>query len=194
MILPVDSALANPESAPNRPDGAVRRGNGVLSAVVGVFFIGHGLLGCALFVFGISDAAAWVVWVGVALAGVHVAVCIATSAYQLTDTVRPPSREKKRHLVLKWVTGALLVATVAAHVLGFRVLGESVNAPSMFGALVVVAVAAALAVHLCVGAKSLLKDLGIDRKYRAAVRAVACASAAVFAAVALLAAFGIVGA
>jgi succinate dehydrogenase hydrophobic anchor subunit len=38
-----------------------------------------------------------------------------------------------------------------------------------------------LAVHLCVGSKSLLKDLEIDRRYKTAFRIVVCVFAAAFA-------------
>ena len=51
---------------------------------------------------------------------------------------------------------------------------------------IIAAVSAALAVHLCVGSKSLLKDLEINRRYKMAFRAVVCAFAVAFAVVMLV--------
>ena len=49
-------------------------------------------------------------------------------------------------------------------------------------------IAAALAIHACIGAKSLLKDLSIDRKYRDPVR-VAFAVLAIVSILAVLAVY-----
>lgn len=148
-----------------------RFANGIVSAVLVVFFLVHGLLGCAVILFGYSSPFAWAVWAGMALVGVHVVASIVTSREQLSDKERPPSPRKKRHLALKWATGAGLAVCVAAHVL----LKDAFSARAA-----TVAVAAMLAVHLCVGSKSLLADLNIDRRFQTAFRVVACAFAVVF--------------
>ena len=117
--------------------------------------------------FGLLSALSWVVWIGVGLIAVHVAMSVLTSCEQLTDHERPPSSRKKRHLALKWATGGVLAAVAIAHI----VLPKS----DYTAALLMAAIAVALAVHLCVGAKSLLKDIGVDRRYRMAFRIVVCA-------------------
>jgi succinate dehydrogenase hydrophobic anchor subunit len=55
------------------------------------------------------------------------------------------------------------------------------------GAALTVGLSAVLAVHLCVGSKSLLEDLGIDRRYKTAFRVIVCVLAALFALSAIVA-------
>lgn len=175
-----------------RPDQRARRANGIISAFIIAFFIVHGALGCALLVCGFNDAFSVAVWAGVAAMVAHVVLCVATSVYQLTDTVRPPSVHKKRHLALKWVTGGLLALVALVHVLCFRVLGESGEALTIPAGLVIVAVAAFLSAHICVGSKSLLKDIGLDRSLRPVVRAVAVIAGVAFGLIAVLNALGVI--
>lgn len=164
-----------------RKGSKARLANGVVSAVIVVFFIAHATLGSLAPVTGFSSPYRWLVWCGVALVAVHVLVSIATSWEQLSDKEHPPSPRKKRHLALKWATGSLLLATAAAHVIALRTQGVASMHASVSGALVIAVLSIALAVHLCVGSKSLLKDLGIDRRYKTAFRIVVCAFAAAFA-------------
>ncbi|MDO4290996.1 MAG: hypothetical protein Q4C41_07195 [Eggerthellaceae bacterium] len=164
--------------------------NGAVSACIAVFFVVHASIGSVMGFVPLSTNFAWAVWLGVGLAAAHVVLCVATSVQQLTDAVRPPSIHKKRHLALKWATGAALFAVAAAHVVVARTAGAHDMLADISGVAVIVALATALAVHLCVGSKSLLKDLNISRSYRTAVRAAACAFAVVFA-VAALAGFAI---
>ena len=153
-----------------RPRFTMRGANGVVSAVIVVFFLAHGVLGAVAGLTGFMSPYAQAVWLGVALVGVHVMASIATSVQQLTDTQRPPSARKKRHLALKWVTGLALGVLALAHV--------AMPKSSLAASVVIVVLSAALAVHVSVGAKSLLKDLGIDRRYMSALRIVVCVVAA----------------
>lgn len=146
--------------------------NGVIAALITVVFLAHGALGSLAAIMGFSARFAWLVWGAVALGCVHVAVSVITSYQQLTDAERPPSPRKKQHLVLKWVTGGVLAAIAAVHIVLPK---ASVEAAPVIAVLSVV-----LAVHLCVGSKSLLKDLGIDRRYKIAFRVVVCVFAALF--------------
>lgn len=139
--------------------------NGIVSAVLVVFFLAHGVLGGVSLVSGVEGTLTWLVWVGVALVVVHVMASVVTSREQLADEQRPPSARKKRHLALKWTTGVLLALCAAAHVI-FK--------DALAGRVAMVLVAVALAVHACVGAKSLLKDVGVDRRYKMAFRVVVC--------------------
>lgn len=163
-----------------------RLANGVVSAGIVVFFIVHASIGSIVGLIPFQSGLAWAVWIGVACAAIHVALCVATSIQQLTDTVRPPSLNKKRHLALKWVTGALLLACAAVHVVAVRTVGAGDMIASASGVAVIAALAIALAAHVCVGSKSLLKDLNIDRSFRPAVRGTACAFAALFVLAALV--------
>ena len=147
--------------------------NGIIAAVITVVFLVHGAMGSLSAVTGFSGSLAWVVWGAVVLALAHVVVSIVTSAQQLSDAEHPPSARKKRHLALKWATGGLLAVAAAVHI--------ALPKSTASAAFVIVAVSALLAVHLCVGSKSLLKDLDIDRRYKVAFRVVVCVLAALFA-------------
>ncbi len=164
----------------------MRFANGVVSAAIVVFFLAHATLGTLLGLIGFMSPLAWLVWAGVALVGVHVMLSIFTSREQLTDSERPPSTRKKRHLALKWATGCLLALAAVAHVVAIRLGGAAVVQSTVTGALLTVSLAAVLAVHLCVGSRSLLKDLSISRGYKLAFRIVVCAFAAFFAISALV--------
>ena len=160
--------------------------NGVISGIIVVFFLAHGVMGSISSLTGFSSPFTWLVWLGVALIGAHVIVSVVTSAQQLGDRERPPSARKKRHLALKWVTGCLLAIAAGVHIFAPRVLGETAVDSSVWVACIVVVVSAALAVHLCVGSKSLLKDLEIDRRYKIAFRVVVCAFTCAFSLAVLL--------
>jgi len=155
--------------------------NGIVSALIVVIFLVHGTLGAASTFTGYVSPFAWLVWFGVALVGVHVVASIVTSVQQLNDKERPPSPRKVRHLVLKWCTGGLLAIVAGVHIVLVRTGGSPMIQSRVSGALLIVALAVVLAVHLCVGSKSLLKDLGIDRRYKTAFRVVVCAIAAAIA-------------
>ena len=154
-----------------------RWANGIVSAIIAVLFLAHALLGSAAMAFGYVSPFAWVVWIGVGLIVLHVLLSVATSREQLVDQARPPSARKKRHLALKWVTGAILAVAAIVHV----ALPKSTLAASLLMLVVVVA----LAVHVCVSAKSLLTDIGIDKRYKMLVRIIVCALLAVAAMVTL---------
>lgn len=172
-----------------RVSSPARRANGIVSAAIVVFFCAHGILGCVALLSGFTSPFTWIIWFGVALIGVHVILSVVTSYQQLTDTVRPPSRQKRRHLLWKWLTGGLLLVCAGAHIAAAWVLGPHASQTTVTGALLTAAVAIVLAVHLCFGAKSLLKDLWLDRRYRTAFRVVVIVFAAVFAIIALVRAF-----
>ena len=156
--------------------------NGIVSAIIVCFFAAHGLIGSFASVFSFTSALRWVVWVGVALVALHVLLSALTSYLQMTDAEFPPSARKKRHLVLKWATGILLALMVVAHITCMRVSGALVP---VLSAVVTALVAVALAVHVWVGAKSLLKDIGAGTALMTPLRVVMCALAAVFAVTAL---------
>ena len=151
----------------------------VSAGIVCVFLI-HATLGSFQSFFAVPSLASWLVWAGMVLVGVHALLCIATSVEQLTDTVRPPSVQKKRHLALKWATGIGLIAMAGVHIWRIRSLGPVAALHSAEGAVWTISLTALLTAHIWTGSKSLLKDLGIDRKWRNAVRAGACVFAAVF--------------
>lgn len=142
----------------------LRRVNGIVSALLVCLFLAHAILGSISLLYPIPRSFTFLIWGGVALVVVHIILCVATSRYMLTDTERPPSKKKKDHLVLKWVSGGLLILTVALHLSGFGNNLTSGFSNSYF-ALILILIAF-LASHEYVGIKSLLKDLDIDRRYR----------------------------
>lgn len=147
--------------------------NGVIALVITVAFIVHGVLGSVSGLTGYTSPFTWLIWGAVGLVGAHVVASVVTSYQQLTDSKRPPSPRKKRHLLLKWVTGGLLAVAAAGHIL--------LPKGSAIASVAIIIVAVTLAVHLCVGAKSLLKDLGADARHKMAFRVAVCAFAALFA-------------
>lgn len=153
-----------------RGESKARLVNGVVSAAIVLLFLAHALMGGASFIWGFSSPLSVLVWVGVALAAVHVVLSVVTSREQLNDAERPPSPRKKRHLALKWATGLLLAGAAAAHV--------ALPKGPVLGVVLIAVVAVALAVHVCVGSKSLLKDIGVDRRFKTAFRIVVCAVSA----------------
>ena len=155
--------------------------NGIVSAIIVVFFLAHGTLGGISALTGFAGSLVVLVWCGVALIGVHVVASIVTSREQLVDREHPPSVRKKRHLALKWATGCLLAVVACVHIFGPRLFGEAFVQSPLVNALVIVVLSTALAVHLCVGSKSLLKDLEIDRRFKSAFRVMVCAFAVFFA-------------
>ena len=158
----------------------MRPANGVVSALIVCFFLVHGLLGSFAPLLSLPGSLMWVVWIGVGFVGLHVALCAVTSFQQMTDKEFPPSTRKKRHLALKWATGTLLACAVGLHI-------ASMRAPAMLSAapfapkLATVVVAAVLAWHVCVGMKSLLKDVGLVKELMVPLRALVCVLAVLFA-------------
>ena len=148
--------------------------NGVISAIIVVFFIVHGMLGSFGVLAGFTSPFSWLVWLGMALVVAHILVSIITSYQQMTDAEFPPSARKKRHLVLKWVTGGLLAIVACAHIAAINIYGATALQASLSAAAFGVVLCAVLAIHLCVGSKSLLKDLEIDRRHKMAFRVVVC--------------------
>lgn len=157
----------------------------VVSVVLLVLFFAHAVLGGVFVNAPFSTRLAWIVWAGVALAGVHVVLSVATTVFMWTDRVRPASARKKRHQVLKWASGCALAVCAAWHIALLQ-SGGVLGARTEFLA-VTVAVVACLAWHTWVGTKSLTHDLKLSKRWRAPLRIVACALAALVAAALLLA-------
>ncbi len=158
-------------------DSRVRKVNAIIAAVLSFFFFLHATLGIAHEQFGMSDALAFLAWFGVAAVVGHVALCIATSRYMLSDQVRPPSEKKKKHLALKWASGGVLLALVGVHLAAG---GASGAGGSIILLLATVALLIALAAHIYIGMKSLTRDLDMSKRARAPLRVVCvCVAVAV---------------
>lgn len=157
-----------------RNSSRARLVNGVISVCIVVLFLVHGVLGGASALFGFSGSFSWVVWIGVAAIVAHVATSVVTSRQQLGDPERPPSSRKKRHLALKWATGGLLAVVAAVHVGSSLMLGPENVLASTSGMVLAAVLACVLALHICVGAKSLVTDLGLSRTLIAPFRVVVC--------------------
>ena len=142
-----------------------RKVNGTVAGVLCLFFLVHGILGILWMSDAVPAELAFVIWAFFIIALAHGLLSIVTSRQMLHDAERPPSRRKKRHLVLKWVTGLalLLIACIHALLPQGAVLWPTVS----------ILVALALAVHMYVGSRSLASDLGLPREIRIAFRLVA---------------------
>lgn len=162
-----------------------RRFNGVVAAIITALFLAHAAMGSLSALTGFQSPLSIIVWLGVVLVVVHVIASVVTSYEQLSDAERPPSSRKKRHLALKWVTGGLLGVVAVAHI----VFPKS----TMAATALVVVLAIVLAVHLCVGGKSLLKDIGLDVRYKMAYRVVVCVIAGAAVVALLIGATGVFG-
>lgn len=152
----------------------LRRANGIVSLLLLAVFSAHAVMG-ALFCWGaVSGEASWIVWAGVCVVVVHVALSVGTTQQMLHDEAKPPSAKKKEHQAKKWFSGIAVSITAATHAL--------LAFGSMTWALIALLVDVSLAAHICISAKSLVKDLGFTSGFRYAIRvlAVAVAGFAVF--------------
>lgn len=154
---------------------SIRRACGIIALVLTLFFAAHILLGDLYLFFPAGDSLAFLVWVGVGLAVVHVATCFLTTRQMLADTQRPPSIRKKRHFALKWVSGVLVFVFAVVHVL---CSGSLIPFDSSMFALVTVMLTCALTCHVYAGIKSLVKDIGVNRRFRLPIKVVVCVFAA----------------
>ena len=159
-----------PEKGNHRPT-PLRTANGVAAALLCFIFLAHVILGAVKFAdLSFDGKFVWVVWVGVGALAVHIALSIGTTVSMLTDTVRPPSDKKKRHQLMKWITGVTLLAAALVHVCTTSAIanGGVVEPLSWVGFALMIALAAALTWHLLVASKSLLKDLHVPdhKRYR----------------------------
>ena len=172
------------EDKEERKPTPLRTANGIVAALLCVIFAAHAILGGVK----IADPTftgrfVWVVWVGVGLVAVHIIMSIGTTVSMWTDTVRPPSDKKKRHQIMKWVTGVALLAVAGIH------MASGMPGSAWPMAALMLCVAAALGWHMFVASKSLLKDLHVPhhKKYRPYLQA-ALIAACVVAGVIILAA------
>lgn len=163
----------------------MRLANGIVAVLIVCFFMVHAFLGSFAPVFAFTSPLRWVVWVGIGFVVLHVVLSIATSYEQMTDVEFPPSARKKRHLVLKWVTGVALAAAVVLHIACMRAPGVFAEVPFV-PRLATVVLAAVLAWHVCVGMKSMLRDVGLSKKLMGPLRVLVCVLAVVFAIMAML--------
>lgn len=148
--------------------------NGIISAFIVVFFVAHSLLGGMEAHIPLASPPALIMWAGIAIVGAHVVTSIVTSHEQLTDAAFPPSKRKKRHLALKWVTGGVLLAAIVAHIVCIRTFGPNAVQTSSIATLVTLVLVAALTIHIWVGAKSLITDLGLSKKLVRPFRVIVC--------------------
>lgn len=135
----------------------VRKANAIIVAVITAFFFTHATIGSSVPLTGLSRTFEFLVWGGVALIAVHMVLSLIRTVKKLTDPEDPPTGKKKRKLALKWGTGATILLCAAIHL--------SVPASDRTGSLfvgVTTVLMAALAVHVCVMAKPLLKHLGFS--------------------------------
>ncbi len=145
----------------------LRRVCGVVAAILLVLILAHVLLGAFSLIREVSRNFEFLIWLGVMLIAAHIGLSGATTAVKLTDAENPPSDRKKRHFVLKWASGAAVVVAATIHV-AVQLAGYVLD--SRVSLLMMVLVATVLAWHMWVGAKSIVKDLGLPKKIKPVVR------------------------
>jgi hypothetical protein len=161
-----------------------RRINGIVSAVLVVFFLVHAALGSMSLLPPTPRSIDLLIWAGCGLLVLHVVLSTLTSWQMLTDKQRPPSKRKKEHLVLKWLSGVVFLVLVCLHI-GGSVLGLTLGNGLIYPVTALLLVGA-LALHTSVGVKSLTRDLDLNRRLRNPVRLVVCAVSLVIALAILL--------
>ena len=140
----------------------LRHVNGIVSLLLLAVFSAHAAMG-ALFCWGVvSGEASWVVWVGVCVLVLHMVLSIGTTRQMLYDEERPPSAKKKKHQAKKWASGIAVGTIAIAHIL--QAYGNAA------WTIVAILLDAALTTHICISAKSLVKDLGLASGLRHAIR------------------------
>lgn len=164
-----------------------RFANGIIAAVLVAFFLIHAALGSLSGVVGYKSPFTILVWAGVAIVVAHVVASIITSREQLNDSERPPSPRKKRHLALKWATGALLAVLAVVHIVGMRMWGADAVQSTVTGVALTIVLAIVLCWHICVGMKSMLVDVGWSKGLLTPLRIVVIALAVVFVVMAIAA-------
>lgn len=137
--------------------------NAGVAALLVAAFLGHALFASAAGVDAASRAPYPLLYCLLALVAVHIALSVATTVLMWNDTVRPPSEKKKRHQVLKWVTGAALLAVLCVHVAHPAVVPAVTWAASAV-------LLAAFVWHGWTGMKSLARDLRVPGKAKVPLR------------------------
>lgn len=145
----------------------MRRANAIAAAVLAVAFLGHALLGSLAHFLPLPKPPMGVLWALVCVACAHGALSVATTVRMMRDAQRPPSARKKRHQLLKWVSGAVLVAAIALHVVQVPAFGLARSTTTF-------ALLAAFAWHGWAGMKSLSHDLGASSALKTPLRAALC--------------------
>lgn len=141
--------------------------NGIVALLIAAIYACHEVMG-ALYASGwVAGDMPWIIWLAVGVIVIHVALSLGTTKQMLDDADRPPSRNKKWHQVKKWVTGITAGLLIAAHVL------TDLAIPAW--AIIAILLDIVLASHICVSAKSLVKDLGMPSSWRFVIRALAIA-------------------
>lgn len=157
----------SPDRTRNLPT-RIRTANACVAGAVLIALIAHEALGAFAGLRVLPSDFRGLIWVIVALAAGHGVLSIATSFFMLTDENRPPSAKKRGHLYLKWATGIVVAALASAHAICGGYPHDALT--TALAALL----AAALAWHGFVGAKSLLKDLRLPRSARNPMRIALC--------------------
>lgn len=153
----------------------VRRANGIAAAFLLVFFFAHAALGALSEHAAIPRSLMFFIWFAVAVSVAHIALSAGTSVEMLRNKERPPSPRKRRHLVLKWMSGAALLVVAILHCQCDLVPIADIAVSCVLLGL--------LCVHGWIGARSLLCDLGLSTRLKPALRVSLCLAALAIAAV-----------
>jgi len=153
-----------------------RRINAYIALTLIVLLIIHaalGTLGVALQWRGTLEA---IIWIGVVFIGLHILLCICTTYTMFTDKVRPASSRKKRHQIIKWISGGIVLCTLVLHLCKTPL---DVFAPTIAGGFLAAVLMVFLAWHSVVGVKSLTHDLRQSISMRTPMRVIIIVLAAI---------------
>ena len=146
---------------------APRRANGIVAAVLVVFFLcAHSLLGSLSLALPLSNHFAWLVWAVTAVIIVHIVLSAVVTREKLSNPEKPPTTKKKLKMGLRWATGILIAVLVCVHAGSVVLFGSSAVQSTQVGKASVIALIVLVAVHVCTGVKSLVRDLGASKEQK----------------------------
>lgn len=146
---------------------ALRRANGVVAAILVVFFLCvHSLLATLSFVLPLTNHFSWLVWAASAAIVIHIVLSAIVTREKLSNPEKPPSTKKKLKMGLRWATGILIAVLVCVHAASVVLFGSSAVRSTAVGKASVLALIVLVAVHVCAGVKSLVRDLGASKEQK----------------------------
>lgn len=196
--MPMDKQHGNNQREGKRGEGESekkrslpRRANGFVAGFLVVFFfLAHSLLGSLSLVAPISNNFAWIAWIGTSVVAVHVVLSVLTTREKLTQADKEPTLKKKLKIAARWATGLAIAAVAGLHITSIVLYGDSAVQSTQVGNVAVLVLVVLLAVHVFLGIKSLVRDLGASKEQKdqlkTPLRVAVCLVAAVYFATVLL--------
>lgn len=165
--MPSSAARSSNEDTAQKQRSRARRANGIVAGLLAVFFLGaHGLLGSIVALIPLDSTLSWIAWIGTAAIAVHVGLNVRVTIEKLSDPEKPPSTRKKAKIALRWATGIVLVLAIGLHVASMCTQGADAAQSTLPGVAITIALIIAIAIHVCLCMKSLIRDLGGSKELK----------------------------